>query len=269
MEIDDQSTKRNFKGVWIPREIWLSSELSLQEKVLLVEIDSLCSAGPRGCWATNKHFSEFMGLSKPRITALISSLSEKGFVTVSMKKEGNRVVERNIFTTRKCRFGGQFTDYAREKGGQFPDGGWSGSNEENNTDLNNTRSKDLLSSALQKDGVRVTEKKENKKHAYDKQKIINTWNAKAKQHGLPTIRTVTKTVEDGLIRLYKSHLRMCKEMNRTPKDMDTLINGYVQFGYEPTEWAKGANPTGKRFGIATALRQERIDEILEAAVAEA
>ena len=33
--------QRNFKGVWIPREVWLSEELSLMEKVLFVEIDSL------------------------------------------------------------------------------------------------------------------------------------------------------------------------------------------------------------------------------------
>lgn len=32
---------RDFKGVWIPKEIWLSTELTLQEKVMLVEIDSL------------------------------------------------------------------------------------------------------------------------------------------------------------------------------------------------------------------------------------
>lgn len=115
----------------------------------------------------------------------------------------------------------------------------------------------------------VDDKKRTTKQVYDKQRIISTWNEKAKQHGLPTMRTITKTVDDGLKRLYKSHLRMCEQMKRAPKDMDTVINGYIKFGYEPTEWAKGANPAGKRFGIATALRQERIDEILEAAVAEA
>ena len=29
---------RDFKGVWIPKEIWLSENLSLMEKVLFVEI---------------------------------------------------------------------------------------------------------------------------------------------------------------------------------------------------------------------------------------
>ena len=33
--------ERDFMGIWIPREIWLSEELSLMEKVLFVEIHSL------------------------------------------------------------------------------------------------------------------------------------------------------------------------------------------------------------------------------------
>ena len=32
---------RDFKGIWIPREIWLNENLSLQEKAFIVEIDSL------------------------------------------------------------------------------------------------------------------------------------------------------------------------------------------------------------------------------------
>ena len=44
---------RDFKGIWIPKEIWLSEQLSLMEKVLFVEIHSLdnedgCYAS--GCW---------------------------------------------------------------------------------------------------------------------------------------------------------------------------------------------------------------------------
>jgi len=38
---------RDFKGVWIPKDIWLSENLSLMEKVLFVEIHSLDNE--RGC----------------------------------------------------------------------------------------------------------------------------------------------------------------------------------------------------------------------------
>jgi hypothetical protein len=36
-----KNENRDFKGIWIPKEIWLSKDLTLQEKVFYVEIDSL------------------------------------------------------------------------------------------------------------------------------------------------------------------------------------------------------------------------------------
>lgn len=100
------------------------------------------------------------------------------------------------------------------------------------------------------------------KFSYDKERIKSTWNGKASGLGLPTIRSVTDTVEKGLVRLYKSYLKMCKEVGKEPNDMDTVINGYIEHGYQPTKWALGENPEGKKYGIATALTQQKIDEIL-------
>ncbi|SRR6266511_3303677 len=74
---------RDFKGVWIPKEIWLSGELSLLEKVLFVEIHSLDNE--RGCYASNRHFAEFFGISERQIRTYIGSLRDKGFITVSIQ----------------------------------------------------------------------------------------------------------------------------------------------------------------------------------------
>ena len=35
-----EEQQRQFKGIWIPKEIWLNKELTMQEKMILVEIDS-------------------------------------------------------------------------------------------------------------------------------------------------------------------------------------------------------------------------------------
>jgi len=32
---------RDFKGVWIPKEVWINKDLTWMEKLFLVEIDSL------------------------------------------------------------------------------------------------------------------------------------------------------------------------------------------------------------------------------------
>jgi hypothetical protein len=89
------SVERKFKGVWIPSELWLDRDLSITEKVMMVEIESL-EDDVRGCYASNAHFAAFFGLSNSRVSEIISGLSEKGFVSVELIREGKRVVERRI-----------------------------------------------------------------------------------------------------------------------------------------------------------------------------
>ncbi|MFM0020891.1 hypothetical protein [Paraburkholderia azotifigens] len=86
---------RKFKGVWIPAELWLDQRLSITEKVMLVEIDSLESED-RGCYRQNAAFAKFFGLSISRVSEIISGLAEKGLVTIEQIREGNRVIERRI-----------------------------------------------------------------------------------------------------------------------------------------------------------------------------
>jgi len=93
------SDERAFRGVWIPAEIWLNRELSLQEKVMLIEIDSL-QHPQKGCFKSNKKLAEFFGLSPNRVSEVISSLKKKGWVTVKQVREGKQIVERRIFMKR-------------------------------------------------------------------------------------------------------------------------------------------------------------------------
>jgi len=66
------SHNRDFKGIWIPKEIWLSPTLSLMERVLFVEIQSLDNE--RGCFASNQYFADFFGVSDRQIRTYIVSL---------------------------------------------------------------------------------------------------------------------------------------------------------------------------------------------------
>lgn len=87
--------KRNFQGVWIPAALWLDTSLPINEKVMLVELNSLQDP-ERGCYASNAHFAKFFGLSNSRISELINSLARKGFVTVELIRKGKQVVERRV-----------------------------------------------------------------------------------------------------------------------------------------------------------------------------
>ena len=82
--------ERDFKGVWIPREVWLSAELSLMEKVLFVEIHSLDNE--RGCFASNRYFAEFFGMSPRQIASYVASLKEKGYISVTIVNQNERTI---------------------------------------------------------------------------------------------------------------------------------------------------------------------------------
>lgn len=69
------------------------------EKLFLVEIDSLDNE--KGCFASNKHFSEFFGLSKGRCTQIIKGLEKKNLITITYEREGRQITKRIIRVVNK------------------------------------------------------------------------------------------------------------------------------------------------------------------------
>lgn len=90
--------QREFRGIWIPAALWLDETLSITEKVMLVEIDSLDSS-ERGCYASNSHFAKFFGLSPSRVSEIINSLARRGLISVELIRSGRQVIERRVRIT--------------------------------------------------------------------------------------------------------------------------------------------------------------------------
>ena len=87
--------ERAFKGIWIPKEIWLSNDLTMQEKIMLVEIDSLDNE--EGCFATNKYLADFFGISKTRVSIILNNLIEKGYLNSKIiYKEGTKQILNRV-----------------------------------------------------------------------------------------------------------------------------------------------------------------------------
>ena len=95
----EEKYQRDFKGVWIPKDIWLNRDLPVMEKLFLVEIDSLDNE--QGCFASNKHFSDFFDISKGRCTQIIKSLEEKGLVSIKHEYKGKQIIRRTIRVVNK------------------------------------------------------------------------------------------------------------------------------------------------------------------------
>lgn len=83
--------QRQFKGIWIPSTLWLSEDLSIQEKVILAEIDSL-EDDIDGCFASNKYFAKFFGLSETRVSHIISDLNKKGYVQIEKYNKNGKTI---------------------------------------------------------------------------------------------------------------------------------------------------------------------------------
>lgn len=133
--------KRDFKGVWIPKEIWLSTDLKVMEKLILVEIDSLDNED--GCFASNEHFSKFFSLSKNRCSELIKSLEQKGYIDINYvyQQESKAIAKRVIRCVRNSDGGIRKTDRPIrniDRGIRKTEEGYSENCEDNNTSFNNT-----------------------------------------------------------------------------------------------------------------------------------
>lgn len=126
--------KRDFKGVWIPKEIWLSTDLKVMEKLILVEIDSLDNED--GCFASNEHFSKFFSLSKNRCSEIIKSLEKKGYIKIDyIYQEGSKAISRRVIRcVRNIDGGVRNIDNPIRK----TEEGYSENREDNNTSFSNT-----------------------------------------------------------------------------------------------------------------------------------
>ena len=125
-----ETNERDFKGIWIPKEIWLDKRLNALDKVILAEIDSLDSS-ERGCWASNKHIADFCQCTERKVSATISKLVKCGYVYVQ-KFDGRQRELKSRLANLSMQGGKIF--YAEEK--KFQE-----SNTSNNT-LNNTSKKE-------------------------------------------------------------------------------------------------------------------------------
>ena len=77
----NMNENRDFKGVWIPKKVWLDTRLNALDKVILMEIDSL-DQGEKGCYASNEHLAEFCQCSKTKVSTAISKLIECGYLYI-------------------------------------------------------------------------------------------------------------------------------------------------------------------------------------------
>ena len=86
---------RDFKGVWIPKTVWLDKRLNALDKIILAEIDSL-DMGEDGCWASNKYIADFCQCSETKVSTAISNLIDYGYLYVKSFDGRLRVLKSRL-----------------------------------------------------------------------------------------------------------------------------------------------------------------------------
>lgn len=84
-------TVRQFRGVWIPKEVWLDDKLTYFEKAVYAEIDSL--DGEDGCFASNKYLAGFLHCTERHVIRAIAHLKELGYIDTEVFDGRKRVIK--------------------------------------------------------------------------------------------------------------------------------------------------------------------------------
>lgn len=88
--------KREFLGIWIPKEIWLNKNLSITEKCLLAEIQNEIQSldnEETPYYASNEYFAEFFQCSIPTITRAITKLKNLGYIETENVDGRHRLIK--------------------------------------------------------------------------------------------------------------------------------------------------------------------------------
>lgn len=88
--------QRDFKGIWIPKEIWFCEELNPTEMFILAEIDSLDRGEGERCCASNEHLAKRAHCSERTASRAITKLMSLGFIQEAGTNGRTRLLKSNL-----------------------------------------------------------------------------------------------------------------------------------------------------------------------------
>lgn len=217
---------RDFKGVWIPKEVWLDTRLNALDKVILMEIDSL-DQGEKGCYASNEHLATFCQCSKTKVSTAISKLIECGYVYIQN------------FDGRKRELKSRLSNFERQ-------------NIKNcNADIQNLKESNTYRNT---DNNTVSNKKErkSKSKSYDEQIAGYTQNEEL-QNALKAFVQMRAFIKKPLTEYgLKLLLNTLSKIGRTDAEKIAIVNRSVEHNWqgffeikEETSYQKSAQPEKK------------------------
>lgn len=147
--------ERDFKGVWIPKNVWLDNRLNALDKIILMEIDSLDN-DEDGCFASNEYLAEFCQCSLTKVSLTISKLIELDYIYLESFNGRVRTLKSRLSKNERQ------TSKICEAESQKMKGYKSNINKNNNIDkesiINNTKEKKFKKPTLEELQAYINEK---------------------------------------------------------------------------------------------------------------
>lgn len=76
---------REFKGVWIPKKLYLNDNLTWTDKLIILEVHSFSNNGLE-CFVSNEHLADFTQASLSSVEKSLSKLVKQGIIIRTRKK---------------------------------------------------------------------------------------------------------------------------------------------------------------------------------------
>ncbi len=71
--------ERNFQGIWIPKTIYLNTQVNWYAKILFLEIHSFTENG-KECYMSNRYIASFLNISQRQVSRYITELKTIGWI---------------------------------------------------------------------------------------------------------------------------------------------------------------------------------------------
>ena len=224
----NMNDNRDFKGVWIPKEVWLDTRLNALDKVILMEIDSL-DQGEKGCYASNEHLAEFCQCSKTKVSTAISKLIECGYLYIQN------------FDGRKRELKSRVSNFERQ------------SLKKCNADIQNLKESNTYRNTNNNTNNTVSKKeRKSKSKSYDEQITEYTQNEEL-QNALKAFVQMRAFIKKPLTEYgLKLLLNKLSKIGRTDAEKIAIVNRSVEHNWqgffeikEETSYQKSAQPEKK------------------------
>lgn len=83
-----------FKGIWIPKEIWVRDDLSTMEKVALASIWNL-EDDQFGCDLSNQFMANYLQIEERGLQKILSVLKSKKLISIAVIRGNYRIIRTN------------------------------------------------------------------------------------------------------------------------------------------------------------------------------